>query len=503
MLDATPNRLNKERARRRRLFTAILAAALCAGAIALAVGAFFLGRQASQEKFVRSTRALVANETSLISLYDAYQAYGKEEIDNPNTIEALGKIYGLPNRSRDAVLAHLRTIAWVPPYRMAPFVGHIARPMLGREPHINFLGFRDERDTYVTKPDRTVRIFITGGSTAWGSGATSQKNTISYLLEGMLNERASPATGYRYEVVNTAYPAWSTTQEKLLIQQRLVDMGPDAIVMFSGVNDVHWSLYGRDIRWFSSVPEQNYNTMLNELYASKGHPEWGSPFPRATHTIGCSETAKITQRNVEASAYSAGQAGARLTFVLIPNILSTSKRLTEHERRVLSGQKKPHWDECFEALRTELGGMTAANYRFLDLSRSFGELDERMELFIDAYHFADFGNRVMAEALFAHIDWRSLTPHPMPPLSREQLKIVDIEPREWRASIEEMRIQANRVNENLRIVLGETILTTRRVDDTLVATVTADVRASAGPHVLYVVDHVTGERSEAVTLPAR
>src|SRR5439155_8368349 len=122
--------------------------------------------------------------------------------------------------------------------------GHMARPFFGDDLYINVLGFRDRRQTYLAKPERTVRIFITGGSTAWGVGASSQKNTISCLLEKILNERASRTTGYRYEVVNAAFPAWSTTQEKLLIQQRLVDMHPDAVIMLSGNNDVHWSLHG-------------------------------------------------------------------------------------------------------------------------------------------------------------------------------------------------------------------------------------------------------------------
>src|SRR5262249_4451309 len=164
--------------------------------------------------------------------------------EDPLTQSAFASIYETPAGDRAALVKRLQTVAFVPPYRPAPFVGHIARPVLGDEPHINMLGFRDQRETYIAKPERTVRVFITGGSVAWGSGASSQRQTISYVLERLLNERMSVTTGHRYEVINAAVVAWSTTQEKLLIQQRLIDMHPDVVVMFSGNNDVHWQLQG-------------------------------------------------------------------------------------------------------------------------------------------------------------------------------------------------------------------------------------------------------------------
>jgi hypothetical protein len=75
----------------------------------------------------------------------------------------------------------------------------MAHPYVSDDLNINMLGFRDQRQTYAGKPARTVRIFITGGSTAWESGTSSQKQTISYLLEQILNDRQAvrPVSGTR------------------------------------------------------------------------------------------------------------------------------------------------------------------------------------------------------------------------------------------------------------------------------------------------------------------
>jgi hypothetical protein len=390
--------------RSRQLFGVLLAALIASIMAGGVLGGYAIGR-ITRNSYVERVRTLVMSENIVRSLHEVL---GKE-LDDPMTARALGRIYDIPVGNRDALANRLRNIAWTPPSRPAPFVGHMARPLSGADTHINATGFRDERESYITKPDRTIRVFMTGGSLAWGSGAASQKQTISYLLERILNDRLSPATGVHYEIVNAAFPAWSTTQEKLLIQQVLFDLHPDLVIMLSGNNDVHWSLHGSDIRWFFSYSDQTNVHLLHELYRSSGHPEWifvPVPYPRPE----CSVLSSFTLRNVEEAAFTLDRAKARLIFALQPNIVSTPKALTEHEQRILQKQDKPYWDACYQSMRDRLGQSAAPNYRLLDLSRSFGELDDATELFIDSYHVADMGNRLIAEALANQIDWRSLKP---------------------------------------------------------------------------------------------
>ncbi len=485
-------------------------------AVGSALGGFLIGRHLTRDAFIErmSTQGTLEN-TSLVSAgstpLNLFQVVGKS-IDDPVIEQALARIYDVPIGNRDALVNRLRTVVWAPPYRPAPFVGHMARPFFGDDLHINILGFRDQRETYLTKPERTVRIFITGGSTAWGSGTSSQKNTISYLLEQMLNGTVSRATGYQYEVINAAFPAWSTTQEKLLIQQRLVDFHPDLIIMLSGNNDVHWALEGRDIRWFYTYMDQNYQTLLNETYKASSHPEWTSAFPLSSQPVQCTNLARITADNVEDAASVLERVQAHLVFALQPNVISTSKRLSKHEQQLLASQNKPYWDSCYEALRNALGGLSGKNYRLIDLSRSFGEVAPDTEMFIDSYHFADRGNRLVAQALANQIDWPSIVPGAAVKANTEPLRIVSFDPIEATASkpfnqqpdgTSAIRVVPGRLNWNLLVVFDQSVLPTKVAEDAVTGSIPVSLYAMKGEHKIYLVDSMTGETSAAVVFHSR
>lgn len=375
----------------------IVAAIMAAGTF----GGFLVGRNTA-DNYVRRVGALIEDANVPIAM-DVNQ---DASLDDPVTARALAKLYGIAPGDRAALSARLSQIPGGVPYRPAPFVGGMAPPISWREVHVNAFGFRDEREDYATKPDRTVRAFITGGSTAFGLGV-AQKMTIAYQLEQMLNADGS-SNGTQYQVINTGYPAWASTQEKLLIQQYLVDMHPDLIVMFSGNNDVNWLLEKVNISHFFTYADQNYIRLLNELYAAAAHPEWTIETPTLSKAMECQELGKLTARNVEESAFAASRAGARLIFALQPNLVSTPKRLSVHEQRWAQKLDKPHWDSCYESIREHLQAIAAPNFAFLDLSRSFGELGADSEVFLDKYHFADLGNRIIAQALEHGIDWPSI-----------------------------------------------------------------------------------------------
>lgn len=471
------------------------------------VGGFLLGRNSNRDTYIERVRHVLTTER-YVSLYEI----AGKEIDDPLTQRAWARIYRVPVGDRAALAERLQRVAFVPAYRPAPFFGHIARPMLGDEPHINMLGFRDGRQTYVTKPENTVRVFITGGSVAWGTGASSQQQTISYILERLLNERMSGATGFRYEVINAAAIGWSSTQEKLLIQHRLVGMHPDVVIMLSGNNDVHWALAGVDLRWFYGYADLNYLTLINEAYNSDGHPERTVAAPMSSRPLDCPALSRITRDNAEEATATLQRIGARLVFALQPNIVSTPKQLTERERTLLALREKPYWDACYQAMRDGLGRISAHNYRFLDLSRAFGDLDSSNEIFIDSYHFADQGNRLVAQGLVEGLDWHSIAPGPAVATDEaDALKIVDFSaaPRTGKLfgmlsdGSSTIRVVPNRINKNLVVVLDQTVLPTAVEADAIIASIPAAAYARQPEHRIYVVDGMTGEASPPVVLPRR
>jgi hypothetical protein len=487
-------------------YQAILAIVVAMIVASAAVGGFLLGRQSRQDAYINKVRDLLAIEGNGLSLY---QALGPE-IEDPLTQRAMANLYQVPVGDRPALAKRLQGVAFVPPYRPAPFVGHIARPLLGEEPHINMLGFRDERDTYISKGEKTVRVFITGGSVAWGTGAPSQKETISYLLERLLHERMGGVSGYRYEVVNAAHIAWSTTQEKLLIQQRLVELHPDVVIMLSGNNDLHWQQAGMNIRWFYTHADLNYLTLLNEAYKSDGHPERASAAPVSSRPLDCRALGRIAKGNVEDAAVALNRVGAQLVFALQPNIVSTAKHLSQRERKLLAMLDKPRWEACYQTLREELGGINARNYRFLDLSRAFGEADQDTEVFLDSYHVAGLGNGLIARALAERVDWPSIEPSPATePEGSEPLRVVDVGVTKagvgtffkslFDGRISIVRLVPNRINKNLVVVLDQSVLPTTVAADAIVAAIPATY-PRLPEHKIRVADWMTGETSPAVAL---
>lgn len=82
------------------------------------------------------------------------------------------------------------------------------------------------------------RVVVTGGSVAFGYGATADGNTIAGRLRHHLN-RIDHRGQYSWEVVNLAVPAATSFQELIAALQH-VDAGrpPDYLISVSGWNDV-------------------------------------------------------------------------------------------------------------------------------------------------------------------------------------------------------------------------------------------------------------------------
>jgi len=98
---------------------------------------------------------------------------------------------------------------------------------------INSRGFRG-KDVSVQKADGTYRIVCLGGSTTFGIDEPDEGSTYPQLLEDALNrEFRSP----RFEVVNAGTPAWTSAEMLINLQFRLLDLHPDMLITYEGVND--------------------------------------------------------------------------------------------------------------------------------------------------------------------------------------------------------------------------------------------------------------------------
>lgn len=97
--------------------------------------------------------------------------------------------------------------------------------------------FGRPRTTLAAKTPSEYRIFLLGGSTVEGDGATREEETIAKRLEDALN--ASGAFGARtVTVYNKGISGYYSKQELLLLASRVLPFQePDMILVLDGVND--------------------------------------------------------------------------------------------------------------------------------------------------------------------------------------------------------------------------------------------------------------------------
>lgn len=289
----------------------------------------------------------------------------------------------------------LAGVSWSPPNIPAPFVGSMPAPGIHQNAEINSEGFR-RRGEVGAKAPGVVRIFLTGGSTAYGSGASSQALTIAGLLGAQLN--AEPADARRYEVIIAANPSWASTQERILIENKLSELEPDLVIALSGNNDVHWGFNGHNVLDFHSHQEQYFLNALALLHRMTGQgslPRRGVPSP---HPVDPALVAQRLEKNATLAAYALERVGAAYVFVLQPTITVTRKPLSARERERVREHKRAYFVECYARIRSRMSEWVAGNLTTLDTSAVFDTLTAADEIFIDSYHFGDEGSRRVAAA---------------------------------------------------------------------------------------------------------
>jgi len=97
--------------------------------------------------------------------------------------------------------------------------------------HTNAAGFRSRRDFSREKAPGTFRIFGVGDSVMWGS-SVNQEDSFLGVLEPLLEE-----TLPGLEVINAGVVGYSTYQERLLFEERVVPYAPDLVLVNLCSND--------------------------------------------------------------------------------------------------------------------------------------------------------------------------------------------------------------------------------------------------------------------------
>ncbi len=145
-----------------------------------------------------------------------------------------------------------------------------------RYEYANNAGFRDPRDISMDKPGDEYRIFLVGGSTAYGLGAVGEaapamnfygipfRETISHQMEMILNA-TSPIPGKKIRVYNTAVWGYAYQHHLMRYVTKLRRYKPDLVISFDGANEIPpMCKLSKDWNYFR---EGQFNNILQHIFA--------------------------------------------------------------------------------------------------------------------------------------------------------------------------------------------------------------------------------------------
>jgi lysophospholipase L1-like esterase len=292
----------------------------------------------------------------------------------------------------------------------------------GHVVHFNTRGQRatNVRDVPVPKPEGTWRVVCVGGSTTFDLLAPDDAGTWPARLGTLLGPRA--------DVVNGGFPGWTSLESLVSLEIRDLDLQPDLVVVFSGVNDLqpagyvpfspdytagHAEILPR-VTGVAPVPVRFVSRLVfvewlrgrlkTQGQAVEGYTpsyEWKGGPKRDDIPV---EAVAVYERNLRSTVAVAAAHGARTLLVA-----QSARVRAQHET------EDRVWLEGWTP------GLTAAGYlaglaRYNAVAKKLG--DEGLALFLDPFaagafgdthfldpvHFSPAGSELFAKALAAYVD---------------------------------------------------------------------------------------------------
>lgn len=313
----------------------------------------------------------------------------------------------------------------------------------------NAQGFRRSADTPREKEQGTFRIFIMGGSTAYGLHSLSKygqakysviKNdeTIDYYLEQYLNGK----TPYKsVEVINAAITSHQSNHHLIYLNQTILKYNPDMVIFIDGFNDYFSYQKGFDQFRDYAYQERAHRFMGEPTFSAlrdytgwwlfrKSHfihvagkslrPLWLRirRIGRQRARINVDDALKNLRVNAEANFVKMVERNGLIlrhegilpVFTLQAELVfDQSKVLTEMEQNIFR-EMSTHWQENYVEFKNKarpividyLAQATAKTGAFFfDLTNIFGRMEE--DAYTDYTHLTPMANRWLAEYLGARI----------------------------------------------------------------------------------------------------
>jgi lysophospholipase L1-like esterase len=333
-----------------------------------------------------ATRVLLElNENFYVHKQQNYNAVGKT-ITNEIGYTLIGKYFrsllgrSLPltiNHPKHSGRQHARMIP-------TPYVMYAPAPGEFEFYTHNNQQFRYRADLKKKKQPGEYRIFIIGGSTAWGSWAESNEETIAAHLEKILRSRnLAPLI----KVVTAGVGGYTTTDELIWTLVRVSQYSPDVVISYSGFNDVFnvhqkkqdvlSNLHNESLYYFWAINE--YDRFNRGDLGYQGYQNFGGTLWEEEGELG------KTIANIKNISEIVKGFGAKYIYVFQP--VSKQFKYSEDENSRM--------DMELAAESISLASSTN-DYLFINHLSIF---EDRNELFFDEVHLTSEGNQEVASRL--------------------------------------------------------------------------------------------------------
>ena len=270
--------------------------------------------------------------------------------------------------------------------------------------NINSFGFRGA-EISKEKQDNVFRIFVIGGSTTYGYGATSDETTIPGFLQQKFN---SEKLDLKIEVINAGNPASDSLDEVFYAKKIIQEFEPDLFIIYDGWNDAAHNIR---LEMSDELSEEIQNT--DDPFKFKNFPFYRTPFvikeiffpDTSSEGLIMVDESKTPQKielwvNRWLEICELGNSMEFSTIITVQPLLgSGNKILSEDEQKIVSSFPEKHnLLPVLEEMANALSRLDSSCTKTADLRNTFDGIDK--PLFYDVGHTNDLGNRLIADKLF-------------------------------------------------------------------------------------------------------
>ena len=266
--------------------------------------------------------------------------------------------------------------------------------------NINSDGFRGPEIHH--NGDEKYRIFVTGGSTAFGFGSTSDRTTIPGYLQNLFDIHHEDLN---VEIINAGILGANGYREVLLIEEKLVEFNPHTIISYTGANDrfryVKQIIFEEaDDDWkpdalkFANYPWLRTPFVINKIITQDSVKQDTGKQPNLD------EIAEAFRKNWSQSCSFLRDNGIKSIVILQP-ILTTKEFPSLFEKELLLDHTKVDEFITAQNFSENLPLLNEECDLTIDLRNGIGDTSETT--YYDLLHMNDLGNRIIASKIYEKI----------------------------------------------------------------------------------------------------